>query len=98
MSDQSRSLQEYVREAAKRAAGRGDPVFVARVVEQLDGAAMNQAVSSRPAGEAVAAVEEEGWQLTDINAALSPDLKALTLMTVRPADGKKRSGRVYGFS
>lgn len=99
MSDQGQQgLQDYVQEAAKRAAGRGDSVFVARVLEQVDGAAINQAVNSRPASEAIAAIEEEGWQLVNISAALSPDLKSLMLLTFRRADDKKRPGRVWGFS
>jgi hypothetical protein len=48
---------------------------IARVLEQVDGAAVNQAVNSRPASEAIAVVEKESWQLVNISVALSPDLR-----------------------
>ena len=98
VSDQSPGPQGYVQEAASRATERDEPIFVAHMLEQLDGATLNQAINSRSAGEAIAVIEAAGWQLTNISAALSPDLKSLTLMTFRPSGGTKRSGRVVGMN
>ena len=87
MSEQNRDTEDLVRKAAKNAAEMDQQVFVTHVVEQTDIATMNQAVTSRLITKAIATVEDEGWQLTDIRAALSSDLKLLALMTFRPANG-----------